>query len=134
MSELILKTKSRSFAAKIVKLYKKLLIEKNEYVLSKQILRCGTSIGSNIAEAIREHTKEDFYRKISLSLKASVETEFWLELLHETFFLEEQDFMDLFLENRELMKMLDSVLQVKTKQTPPLRKSLYKGMPNSLVS
>lgn len=80
MSESILKEKSYKFALRIVKLNKYLNEEKREYVLSKQILRSGTSIGANVVEANRAESTADFIHKLSISLKESFETEYWLNL------------------------------------------------------
>ena len=83
MKENPIKDKSIAFAIRIVNLYK-YLVEKDEYVLSKQILRSGTSIGANIAEAIRAESNNDFIHKLSISRKEAQETIYWLELLHQT--------------------------------------------------
>ncbi len=79
----ILKEKSYSFAIRIIKLYKYLKSEKNETILSKQIVRSGTSIGANIEEAIGAQSKNDFMAKISIAYKESRETEYWLRLLKD---------------------------------------------------
>lgn len=84
MKENIIVVKSKTFALRIIKLYKYLCNEKHEYVMSKQILRSGTSIGANIREAVREQSKADFYAKLSISLKEADETAYWLELLNES--------------------------------------------------
>ena len=83
----VLPVKSKAFAIKIIKLYTELQNEKKEFVLSKQILRSGTSIGANIREAIRGQSKADFYAKLYISLKEAEETEYWLELLCDTDFI-----------------------------------------------
>ena len=84
--------KSKAFALRIIKLYQYLVNEKKEYVMSKQILRCGTSIGANVKEAIRGQSKADFYAKMNISLKEASETEYWLELLHESSYIENEAF------------------------------------------
>ena len=84
MRDNLIVDKSKSFALRIIKLYKYLVSEKKEYILSKQILRCGTSIGANVKEAIRGQSKADFYSKMNIALKEASETEYWLELLHES--------------------------------------------------
>ena len=85
-----LKDKSFQFALKIIKLYTFLSEQKREYVMSKQLLRSGTSIGANIREAQNAQSKADFIHKLSISQKECDETLYWLELLHQSGFLEEK--------------------------------------------
>ena len=75
---------SKSFALRMIKLYKYLLEEKHEYIMSKQVYRSGTSIGANIAESRNAQSKADFINKLSIALKEADETMYWLELLHES--------------------------------------------------
>ena len=84
--------KSFEFAVRIVKLYKYLVQEHKEYVLSKQLLRCGTSIGANVAEAQRGQSKADFTSKMSIALKEANETGYWLELLYKTNYIAEEQY------------------------------------------
>ena len=100
--------KSKSFAVRIVRLYKYLCLNKREYVLSKQILRSGTSIGANIAEARCAISKKDFLSKIYIALKETAETLYWLELLYDTDFLTEKEYLSLVSDCNELRKMLSS--------------------------
>lgn len=86
--ENVIVEKSKSFALRIIRLYRYLCGEKNEYILSKQLLRSGTSIGANVKEAIRGQSKADFYAKMNISLKEASETEYWLELLYESGYIE----------------------------------------------
>lgn len=88
MKESIIVDKSKAFALRIIKLYRYLCAEKQEYVLSKQLLRSGTSIGANVREAKRGQSKPDFYSKMNIALKEADEAAYWLELLHESGFLE----------------------------------------------
>lgn len=88
--ENVIVEKSKSFALRIIRLYLYLCSEKNEYILSKQLLRSGTSIGANVKEAIRGQSKADFYAKMNISLKEASETEYWLELLHESGYIEKK--------------------------------------------
>ena len=90
--ENIVMNKSKAFAIRIIKLYKYLCETKNEYVLSKQILRSGTSIGANIKEAQSGQSRKDFKAKIYIAYKEASETEYWLELLHESDILEDNLF------------------------------------------
>jgi four helix bundle protein len=110
-----LKVKSFQFALKIVKLYTFLSEQKREYVLSKQLLRSGTSIGANIRVAQNAQSKVDFIHKFSISQKECDETLYWLKLLHQSGFLEEKDFDTIYAEAMELLKMLRSSI-LTTKQ------------------
>ncbi|MCM1365047.1 MAG: four helix bundle protein [Faecalibacterium sp.] len=109
MKENIIVDKSKKFALRIIKLYQYLCNDKHEYVLSKQVLRCGTSIGANIKEAIRGQTKADFYAKMNISLKEASETEYWLELLHESGYLEHILFQSIYSDCQEIIKLLMSI-------------------------
>ena len=94
MKDSIIKDKSKNFALRIIKLYKYLTIsaENKEYVLSKQVLRSGTSIGANIKEALRGQSRPDFRAKMSIALKEASETEYWLDLLHESEYIDESSY------------------------------------------
>ena len=102
------KKKSKAFAMRIVRLYRYLCDEKGEYVLSKQLLRSGTSIGANLAEAECAISRKDFLSKVYVALKECMETEYWLELLHETDYLTEQEYQSINTDCEELRKMLSS--------------------------
>jgi len=82
--ENVIVLKSKAFAVRIVRLYQHLTDVKKEFVLSKQLLRSGTSIGANVREAHRGQSKKDFTSKMNIALKEAAETEYWLELLNET--------------------------------------------------
>ena len=101
--------KSKSFAIRIVRAYKYLTAEKNEYVLSKQLLRSGTSIGANVKEAIRGQSKPDFYSKLNIALKEASETEYWLEILYETEYIDNKLFDSINSDCQELIKLLVSI-------------------------
>lgn len=109
MKENVVADKSKTFAIRIIKLYQFLCDEKKEYVLSKQILRSGTSIGANIKEAVRGQSKADFYYKMNIALKEASETEYWLELLYETNYLTESQFQSIYPDCQELLKILMSI-------------------------
>ena len=83
MKESVLKEKSYQFALRVIKLYKYIVAEKKEYVLSKQILRAGTSIGANVEEANQAQSKADFVHKLSIAQKEAFETDYWLRLLRD---------------------------------------------------
>ena len=92
MNENVILNKSKTFALKIIELYKYLCEEKHEYILSKQILRSGTSIGANAREGSRAQSKADFLSKMSISLKEADETAYWLELLYESCYIDKEKF------------------------------------------
>ena len=100
--------KSKNFAIRIVRLYQYLCTEKKEFVLSKQLLRSGTSIGANLAEAIYGISDKDFLSKIYISLKECAETKYWLELLFKTDYLTEQQYQSINEDCTELIKLLTS--------------------------
>ena len=106
-----LKVKSYDFALRIVKVYKHLLSEKKEYVLTKQLLRSGTSVGANIAEANQAQSRPDFVSKLSIALKETVETEFWLCLLRDSEYLTVTQGDSLIGDCIELKKMLTSAIK-----------------------
>jgi four helix bundle protein len=105
----IIKEKSFEFAVEVVSLYK-VLVEKKEFILSKQIVRSGTSIGANIREAEHAQSKADFINKLSISLKEANETEYWLDLLNETGYLNDDEFQKIKVKNIELLKLLISII------------------------
>lgn len=102
----ILKRKSMDFAIRIVSLYKYLGTEHHEFILSKQILRSGTSIGANIAEAIYGSSRKDFVAKLQIAQKETAETLYWLELLNSTDYLSDRLYQSLSEECRQLLAML----------------------------
>ena len=106
MGESITADKSKAFALRIIKLYRFLCDEKHEYILSKQLLKSGTSIGANVREARRGQTKADFYAKLNISLKEADETEYWLELLHDSGYLDDSQFNSIYTDAEELIKLL----------------------------
>ena len=107
----IVADKSKKFAVRIVKLYQYLCEEKRELVLSKQLLRSGTSVGANIREALQGQSKADFTAKMSISLKEIKETEYWLELLSETGYLQRAEYESIAADCEELAKMLTSIVK-----------------------
>lgn len=109
MKENVVFEKSKKFALRIIKLYKYLCNEKKGFVLSKQILRSGTSIGANIAEAEYGISKKDFLSKMYISLKETSETLYWLELLKGSEYISEREFNSLADDCVELKKLLSSI-------------------------
>jgi four helix bundle protein len=111
MKENIIITKSFNFAIRMVKLYQFLASEKKEFILSKQILRCGTSIGANIEEAEGGFSKKDFAAKMGIAYKEARETKYWLRLLKETEYIIADDFDSLLKDCEELLKILDHIIK-----------------------
>ena len=101
--------KSKFFAIRIVRAYKYLTQEKCEFVMSKQLLQSGTSIGANVKEAIRGQSKPDFYSKLNIALKEASETEYWLEILYETEYIDKKLFDSINSDCQELIKLLVSI-------------------------
>lgn len=108
MAETIIQNKSFNFAVRVVKLYKFLCEEKKEYILSKQLLRSGTSIGANVREAKRAQSMQDFGAKLSISLKEAEESLYWLELLRATDYLTEEQYNSMYGDCEELVKLLSA--------------------------
>ena len=104
-------SKSRDFAIRIIRCYKYLCEEHKEYTLSKQLLRCGTSIGANVKESINAQSKNDFISKLSIALKEADETEYWLDLLHATDFFDDRTFESINNDCVELIKILTSIIK-----------------------
>ena len=107
--------KSFDFAVKIFNLYRRLSEEKKEYVISRQLLRSGTSIGANIAEAEESQSRLDFVSKLSIALKEASETEYWLKLLSATGYLDSADYELIIGDCIEIKKILVTIIK-KTKE------------------
>lgn len=106
MKENVLYEKAFRFSVRIVNLYKYLKENKKEYVISKQLLRSGTSIGANVKEGIVAQSKKDFLSKMYISLKEASETEYWLELLKETKYIDKRMFDSIIEDCKEINKIL----------------------------
>jgi len=106
-----LASKSFAFAVRIVKLYKYLCDEKKEYVLSKQLLRSGTSIGANISESQDAQSANDFISKLSIALKEARESKYWIELLKETNILTNKEANNILDDLIEVIKLLVSIIK-----------------------
>lgn len=117
MKENIIVDKSKKFAVRIVRLYQYMCSTKKEYILSKQLLRSGTSIGANVKEAVRGQSRSDFYAKMNIALKEASETEYWIELLYETNYLSEQEFESIYYDCQELLKILMSITKSQKGET-----------------
>ncbi len=110
MKDNAIQRKSYDFASRIIKAYKFLVAEHREYVLSKQLLRSGTSIGANVEEAIAASSQADFINKLNIAAKEARETSYWLRLLHDNNFLSDEAFSSIHAHNLELCKILSSIL------------------------
>ena len=108
--------KSYAFALRTVKLYKYLVNEKKEYVLSKQLLRSGTSIGALIREGEHAQSKPDFLNKMNVALKEANETQYWIELLRDSSYLSSEESISIYDDATELIKLLASIVK-STKQS-----------------
>lgn len=111
MKENIIKEKSFKFAIRIVNLYKHLKEDKNEFIMSKQLMRSGTSIGANIAEADRAVSKKDFINKSAIALKEANESDYWIELLHKTDYLDNKQYESIKEDSVELIKILITIVK-----------------------
>jgi four helix bundle protein len=109
-NENTIQIKSYKFALRMIKLHNYLRKEKKEFVISKQVLKSGTSIGANVEEAIGAQSKPDFIAKAQIALKESRETHYWLRLLFDSGYLEKKLAVSLIAESEELIKILSSIL------------------------
>ncbi|MBS3993354.1 MAG: four helix bundle protein [Bacteroidetes bacterium] len=107
----VIKTKSFLFSVKIVNLYKLLVQEKKEFVISKQLLRSGSSIGALVRESEHAESKADFIHKLSIALKEANETEYWLDLLKETDYIGEKEYISFQADLKEILKLLISIIK-----------------------
>jgi len=115
MKNNVIRDKSYSFALRVIKAYKFLSDEKREFVLSKQMLRSGTSIGALVREAEHAQSRADFIHKMNISLKEANETEYWLMLLKDSDYIDEKSFTSIHKDCDELIRLLVSI--VKTTKT-----------------
>ena len=125
--EKTVKYKSKRFAVRIVNLYKYLCGEKKEFVLSKQVLRSGTSIGANIAPSECAKSEKDFLSKIYIALKECAETIYWLDLLFETDYLSDEQYKSIIGDCEEIRKMLSSTTKTMNSKLHSTHSKLSKG-------
>ena len=111
----VIEVKSFEFAVRIINLHKHLMREHKEYVLSKQLLRCGTSIGANVAEAQRGQSHADFFAKMSIALKEANETYYWLRLLYKTEYLNKNQFDSIEKDIQEILSILTAICKTANK-------------------
>ena len=105
----VVQIKSYAFAVRIIKVFKYLSEQKKEFVLSKQLLRCGTSIGANIEEAIGGQSEKDFFAKLTISYKEARETHYWIRLLKDTDYLSVEEADSLLKDVDELLRIIGSI-------------------------
>ena len=117
MKENVIVTKSEDFAVRIVLLFRYLQSEQKEFIMSKQLLRCGTSIGANIAEAQDAQSDSDFIAKLYISLKECGETIYWLKLLYRTEYMSETEFKSISEDAKEIKAILSSIILTKKNRT-----------------
>ena len=110
-NENVAQTKSYAFSIRIVNSYRFLCEQRKEFVLSKQLLRSGTSIGANVEESIGAQSGKDFYAKLNIAYKEARETNYWIRLLRDTNYLSEQESTSLLLDCDELLKIIGSILK-----------------------
>jgi len=122
----IVKDKSFDFAIRIVNLYKVLTSEQKKYIMSKQILRSGTSIGANVREAHNAESKADFIHKLGIAQKECNETLYWLELLYATHYLDKESFSSIYQEAEELLKIIKSIT-ISTKSNLNISKFIFQN-------
>ncbi len=111
MKENVIKTKSFAFALRVIKLYQYLQTEKKEYILSKQVLRSGTAIGAMVREAEQAESKPDFIHKLAIAQKEANETEYWVDLLYQSGYLDKQQYDQIFNDVTEIRKLLTSIIK-----------------------
>ena len=102
---------SKDFALRIVKMYQHLLEYKDISPISKQVLRSGTSIGANISESIYAQSRPDFINKLSIALKEASETEYWLELLHDSRYLTDKEYQSIIADNKYIIGTLVNIIK-----------------------
>lgn len=118
------KYKSKILALQIIKMYQYLTEEKREYILSKQVLRSGTSIGAKVKEGCRGQTTPDFYTKMNIALKEVSETEYWLELLHDSGYIDDHIFEEIHTKCQEIIRMLTSTCRTTSRKLNNSKNSL----------
>ena len=110
MKENVIQNKSFDFALRVIKLYQYLKEKKKEYVMSKQLLRSGTSIGAMVRESEYAENKADFIHKLSIALKEANESDYWIELLHKSEYIDDKGYHSIHLDIQEIKKLLTSII------------------------
>lgn len=128
MKHSIVQEKSRDFTSRIIKMHQYLQQIKREFVMSKQLLRSGTSIGANISEALCAQSKKDFYAKMYIAYKESSETLYWIDMLFKNGYITDVQHESIRKDSLELVKMLSAI--TKTQNNPKSRQSSEKQTAN----
>lgn len=110
-TENIIAVTSKSFAVRCIRLYQHLSENKREFILSRQLLKSGTSIGANVKEALRGQSRADFGSKMNIALKEACETEYWLELLVETDYISEECFKSMLNDCKNIIRILTAIVK-----------------------
>ncbi|WP_026933252.1 four helix bundle protein [Christiangramia echinicola] len=116
MKENIIRTKRFNFSVKIVKLYKSIVAEKKEFVLSRQLIRSGTSIGAMVRESEQAESRADFIHKLSIALKEANETDYWLDLLKESDYISDLEYNEVKEDIGEILKLLTKIIKTSKSQ------------------
>ena len=116
MKENVIRTKSFEFSIKIVKLYKSIVAEKKEFVLSRQLIRSGTSIGAMVRESEQAESRADFIHKLSIALKEANETDYWLDLLKESNYISDLEYNEVKEDIGEILKLLTKIIKTSKSQ------------------
>ena len=103
--------KSLAFAKRTARCYRYLRDKKKETVMSKQLLRCGTSIGANVREGQYAQSKKDFISKMNIALKEAGETDYWLDVIHSAGYFNDEEYTSLDADNKELLRMLAAIVK-----------------------
>jgi len=122
LSDNVVLDKSKAFALRIIKLYQFLKDEKKEFVLSKQLLRCGTSIGANISESVFAQSRADFFNKLYIALKEANESAYWLELLFESNIITKPQYDSIYNDCKEIISLLASITKTQKEEESLKRK------------
>ena len=115
------KEKSFGYALRIVNLYKYLCEHKKEYVISKQLLRSGTAVGALVREAEQAESKADFIHKMAIALKEANESEYWIELLHQSTYLDENSYNSISTDSKGLLRLLTSIIKTSKATNPKIK-------------
>ncbi len=116
MNRNMITEKSLDFAVRVVNAHKHLTNHKKEFILSKQLVRCGTSIGANVAEAQRGQSKADFYAKMSIALKEANEAQYWIELLYRTEYFDAEQYQSMNADAEEIIRILTAICRTASKK------------------
>jgi four helix bundle protein len=124
MKENIIRTKSYVFALDIVKFSRVLIEARREYIMSKQLIKSGTSVGANVREALQAESRDDFIHKLSISLKEAHESQFWICLIRDSGYATKEETQHIFAQANEVIALLTSIIKSTKKNPHPTTHSL----------